>query len=128
MRPKPGFDDNERAVLLGIYEEADGVYNAYSLALRISRAKVGTPEAVSAVAQTKAAIERLIEKGIVRGTRQKDAQGVFFTNLKLTAKGEQTAIRERDHAAAAKKAMDETTDHANRITAMLNNSRDDQDK
>jgi len=127
MRPKPGFDNNEAAVLLEMYEAPDGTHNTYSLALQISRAKVGTPEAVQAVALTKRASEQLIEKGLVRGKRQKDGQGVYFTDLKLTIEGERAAIRQRDLMAAGKKAIEETAEGSDAIAEMLNKAREEGD-
>jgi DNA-binding MarR family transcriptional regulator len=87
-----------------------------------NRKPVGTPDAVNAVAHTRKAIEQLIEKGLVRGRRLTNAEGVYFADLKLTAKGQQAAIRVRNEQEAAKKAMDEGADQAHQITKMLNDA------
>jgi hypothetical protein len=127
MRPKPGFDGGESAVLREMYEVPDGTYNTYSLALQISGAKVMTPEAVKAVTDTKQALERLIVKGLVRGKRDRNNEGIFYTNLKLTIEGERAAIRERDQVAAGKKAMDEAAEGSASIVEMLNKTREEED-
>jgi hypothetical protein len=127
MRPKPGFDGGESAVLREMYEVPDGTYNTYSLALQISGAKVMTPEAVKAVTDTKQALERLIVKGLVRGKRDRNNEGIFYTNLKLTIEGERAAIRERDQVAAGKKAMDDAAEGSASIVEMLNKTREEED-
>ena len=86
----PVFDDKESAILLAIYEEANGYYDSYTLAWKLNpTVKLGTPEAESAFKGTRDATERLIERGFVRGERLKGADGVYFKELKLTPKGEQ---------------------------------------
>jgi hypothetical protein len=48
---------------------------------------------------------RLIEHGFVRGERLKGADGFYFKELKLTPKGEQTAISHRKEVEGLKNEL-----------------------
>ena len=92
----PAFDEKEGAILSAMYEVANGTYDSYTLAQKLSpAAQAGTPPAGLAFTETREAIERLIVRGLVRGQRLSGADGVFFKRLRLTYKGEQAAIQER---------------------------------
>ncbi len=106
MKFPPVFDEKESAILLAMYEEANGFYDSYTLAWKLNpQVNVGTPEAETAFKGTRDATERLIERGFVRGERLKEADGVYFKELKLTPKGEQTAISHRKEVEDFKKEL-----------------------
>jgi hypothetical protein len=104
----PVFDTNERAILLAMYEVANGAFTSYTLASKLNpEVKTGTDAALTAFTETREATERLIVRGLVRGERLRGANGVYFNQLKLTPKGEQTAIQQRSAAAEEEKALEE---------------------
>src|SRR5260370_35754312 len=106
MKFPPVFDEKESAILLAMYEEANGFYDSYTLAWKLNpQVNVGTPEAETAFKGTRDATERLIERGFVRGERLKEADGVYFKELKLTPKGDQTAISHRKEVEDFKKKL-----------------------
>ncbi|MFZ0761734.1 MAG: hypothetical protein WAM69_17450 [Candidatus Sulfotelmatobacter sp.] len=123
MKFPPVFDNKESAVLLAMYEEANGYYDSYSLAWKMNpEVKMSTPEAETAFKVTCDATERLIERGFVRGERLKRADGVHFKELKLTPKGKQTAISHRKEVESLKKEMPEIIKEANAVAAEIANS------
>jgi hypothetical protein len=61
--------------------------------------QITAPEYRTAFAHVSSAIEEHIVRGLIQGKRSRNADGVFFNNLKLTRKGEQTAIQERERRA-----------------------------
>jgi hypothetical protein len=114
------FDKTESAILLAMYDEANGYYDSYSLALKLNpEVKVSTPEAETAFKGTRDGTEQLIERGLVRGERLKGADGVYFKELKLTPKGEQTAISHRKEVEAFKKELPEIAKRANSVAAEM---------
>ena len=120
---RPVFDDKESAILLAMYEEANGYYESYALAWKLNpEVKVSTPEAEAAFKETRDATERLIERGFVRGERLKGADGVYFKELKLTPKGEQTAISHRKEVEDFKKELPQIVKEANTVVAEMANS------
>jgi hypothetical protein len=123
MRFPPVFDDKESAILLAMYEEANGYYDSYTLGWKLNpEVKVSTPEAEAAFKGTRDATERLIERGFVRGERLKGADGVYFKQLKLTPKGEQTAISHRKEVEDFKKEMPRIVKEADAVAAEIANS------
>jgi len=97
-RSSPVFNDKESAVLLAMYEDANGTYISYTLAWKLNpTVEMSTPAAGAAFTETRDATEQLIARGLVRGERFKGADGVYFNKLKLTAKGEQMAIQQREN-------------------------------
>ena len=113
MRFRPVFDDKESAVLLALYEVPDGTYTSYTLAWKLNpTVQKGTPPAAAAFAETRDATERLIARALVRGKRSTGADGVYFDKLRLTGKGEQTAIQHRKDSEESKKALDEAIELA----------------
>ena len=120
MRFPPVFDDKEGAILLAMYEVKNGTYTSYSLALKLNpTAETGTPPAEVAFAETRDATERLIVRGLVRGERLSGGNGVYFNKLKLTPKGERTAIQQRKTAEETKTALDEAAKESNLIVAEM---------
>jgi len=96
MRFPPAFDEKEGAILSAMYEVANGTYDSYTLAQKLNpAAHAGTAPASAAFTETRDATERLIVRGLVRGERLAGAGGVYFKKLKLTPKGEQSAIQHR---------------------------------
>jgi hypothetical protein len=120
MRVPSVFDTRESAVLIAMYEVANGTYTSYTLAWKVNpTAQVGTPSAVAAFTETREATERLIRRDLVRGERLTGADGVYFNKLKLTAKGERTAIQEREKAERFKKELSETVKYAKSVEAEM---------
>lgn len=98
MKRSPVLDDNESIVLLAMYEVENGTYTSYTLARELNpTVEMNTPAALAAFTETRDATEQLIGRGFVRGERLKGADGVYFEKLKLTAKGEQMAIQQREN-------------------------------
>ena len=99
-RPEPVFDGTEGDVLIEIYKCPDVPFSSYTLTQRRNpNLQIATPEYRTAFAQICSVIEGHIVRGLIRGKRSKSADGVFFENLKLTYKGEQAAIQERERRA-----------------------------
>jgi hypothetical protein len=92
MRPPPVFSDKESAILIAIYDNPNIVYSTYSLFPALNPT---IPADAIALAKILAATEELISRGLVRGERLKSGEGIYFSELKLTYKGEQAAIHER---------------------------------
>lgn len=96
-RPEPVFDGTEGDVLIEIYECPDVPFSSYTLTQRLNpNLQITTPEYRTAFAHVSSVIEDHFVRGLIRGKRSKSADGVFFNNLKLTYKGEQAAIQERN--------------------------------
>lgn len=51
------------------------------------------------------AVETLIQDGLAKGDRNSGVDGVYFTDLKLTAKGEAAAIRQKRKRAEGAEAL-----------------------
>ena len=113
----PVFDSIETAILLAMYEVENGRYDSYALALKLNpTVQRGTPPAEVAFTGTRDATERLIVRGLVRGGRLTGANGVYFEKLKLTPKGEQAAIQQRETAEKTRKALDEAIEGAKKLS------------
>jgi hypothetical protein len=116
----PVFDDIESAILLAMYQEANGYYDSYTLAWKLNPSvKVSRPEAEKAFKGTRDATERLVERGFVRGERLKGADGVYFKELKLTPKGEQTAISQKKQVENFEKELPKIMKEANAVAAEI---------
>jgi hypothetical protein len=112
----PVFDDKEAAILLAMYEVANGTYGSVTLSRKLNpTVELGTPSALTAFVETRDATERLIVRGLVRGERLSGADGVYFNKLKLTAKGEQAAIQLRKAVEETKKVIAEATKHSDSV-------------
>jgi hypothetical protein len=104
-RPETVFDGTEGDVLIAIYDCPDVPFSNYTLTERLNPSlQITTPEYRAAFARISSVIEKHIVRGLIRGKRSKSADGVFFKNLKLTYKGEQAAIQERERRALPGKA------------------------
>lgn len=100
LQPKPVFDGTEGDVLIAIYEWPDVPFSSHTLTQRLNpNLQITGPEYRAAFAHISSAIEEHIVRGLIRGKRSRDVGGVFFNNLKLTSKGEQAAIQERNRRA-----------------------------
>jgi hypothetical protein len=94
------FDGTEGDVLIAIYEWPNVPSSTYTLTERLNPNLQGaSPEYRAAFARVRSAIEKHYGRGLIRGKRSKSADGVFFEHLKLTYKGEQAAIQERERRA-----------------------------
>ena len=99
-RPEPVFDGTEGDVLIAIYEWPDVTFSSHTLTQRLNpNLQITAPEYRTAFAHVSSVIEEHIVRGLIRGKRSRDADGVFFNNLKLTPKGEQAAIQVRKRRA-----------------------------
>ena len=116
----PVFDDIESAILLAMYQEANGYYDSYTLAWKLNPSvNVSTPEAEKAFKGTRDATERLVERGFARGERLKGADGVHFKELKLTPKGEQTAISHKKQVENFEKELPKIMKEADAVAAEI---------
>jgi hypothetical protein len=114
----PVFNDTESAILLAMYEEANGYYDSYTIAWKLNPGvKVPSPEAETAFKGTRDATENLIERGFIRGERLKGVDGVYFKELKLTPEGERTAISHRKQVDDFKKKLPEIVKYADSVAA-----------
>lgn len=121
MRFPPVFDDKESAILLAMYEVENGTYSTYTLAETLNpTVQGGTPPASPAFAETPDATERLIARGLMTGKRLKGANGVYFNNLKLTAKGERMAIQHRETVERTQKELADAIEDANSVIQRMN--------
>lgn len=99
--PSADFDKTEEAVLNALYERPDGTFSSYVLYMAIhADVEPGTQSAGEAFVSVRDATERLIARDLVRGERLNGGDGVYFNALKLTAKGEQAAIKEGNRVKA----------------------------
>jgi hypothetical protein len=115
-RITPAFDPKEAAVLCALYEVENGYFNSYTLAQSLDPTnQPGTPQARSEFMETLGATEGLIARGLVGGSRNRGADGVYFSGLKLTRKGEQAAIEQQRQAKQTEKAIDEAAHEGNKI-------------
>jgi len=111
----PVFDSTESAILLAMYEEENGHYDSYLLTWKLNAGvTIGSPEAEESFKKTRAATENLIERGFVRGERQKGADGVYFKELKLTPEGERMAISHRKEVERFNKELPKIVDLENK--------------
>jgi hypothetical protein len=99
-QPETEFDGTEGDVLIAIYEWPDVTFSSSTLAQRMNpNLQITAPEYRTAFAHVSSVIEKNIVRGLIRGKRSRNDDGVFFNNLKLTYKGEQAAIQERERRA-----------------------------
>jgi hypothetical protein len=90
----------EGYVLITIYEWPDVTFSSHTLTQRLNlNLQITDPEYRTAFAHVSSAIEKHIVCGLMRGKRSRNDDGLFFNNLKLTHKGEQAAIQERERRA-----------------------------
>jgi hypothetical protein len=117
---RPAFDDRESAVLLELYDTADGTHTSYTLSWKLNpTVKVPSPEALTAFTETRDATEPLMAKGLV-GSKERfpGADGIYFKGLRLTAKGQKATIQHREEVRAREQMM-KTTDDTTRVIEEL---------
>ena len=125
MTLPPAFDAQENAILIAMYEEPNGTYSSYTLSEKLNPEVQRRTEAAGAVfAETRNVTEQLIVKGLVQGERQKGADGVYFEKLRLTAKGEQTAIQVRNNAKELEKSLPGFVKRSNEVADEIRKSSD----
>ena len=61
------------------------------------------------------AVETLIQDGLAKGDRNSGVDGVYFTDLKLTAKGEAAAIRQKRKRAEGAEALAAASERAKQL-------------
>jgi hypothetical protein len=99
QQPEPAFDGTEGDVLIALYDWPDVTFSSHTLTQRLNpNLQIAAPEYRAAFARVSSIIEEHIGV-LIRGKRSRDADGVFFNNLKLTSKGEQAAIQVRKRRA-----------------------------
>jgi hypothetical protein len=117
---EPKYVGTEGAILNAMYEVENGRYNLHSLSMQIHQdAKAGTEEYTIAVTKTREAVEKLIEQDLVQGERSKASDGIFFNDLKLTAKGQRAAIGHRKEEARFQKELPEFVERSKRVIAEM---------
>ncbi|HEY5055651.1 MAG TPA: hypothetical protein VII58_05790 [Acidobacteriaceae bacterium] len=94
------FTYNERKaegdILIEIYEWPDVTFTSHTLTQRLNpNLQIASSEYRAAFARVGSVVEDHYLRGFIRGKRSRNADGVFFNNLELTHKGEQTAIQVR---------------------------------
>ncbi len=100
QRPETEFDGTEGDILVALYKWPDVIFSSHTLTERISpNLQITAPEYRAAFAHLSRAVEKHIVRGLIRGKRSRNADGVFFNNLKLSSKGERAAIEERERRA-----------------------------
>jgi hypothetical protein len=119
MRFPDAFNETECAILNAMYEAEDGTYDSYTLAQKLNpTVQAGTQPAHLAFTETREATEGLIVHGLARGQRLTGADGVYFSKLRLTPKGEQAAIQQRRRAEEAKRPT--TEEAAEEVWKLMN--------
>jgi hypothetical protein len=105
-RSETEFDGTEGDVLIALYEWPDVNFSSHTLTHRLNpNLQITAPEYRTAFTHVSSIIEEHIVRGLIRGKRSRNADGVFFNNLKLTSKGEQAAIQEHERRALPGKAQ-----------------------
>ncbi len=116
MRHQSAFSNKESAVLIAIYEDPGIPFDSYTLVGTMNPdVKPQAPAFNIAFAAILKATEDLISRGFVRGTRLKGSDGIYFSRLKLTYKGEPAAIQERRRIAEFKESLPELIKESDRV-------------
>ena len=116
MRPSPAYNESERAILIEVYDNPNIAHTSYTLSQKLNpTTKVGTPEYGAAFTKVRETTEDLIVRGVLRGKRLKGANGIYFTELKLTPKGEKAAIQERRRKADFEKELPQIIKNSNAV-------------
>jgi hypothetical protein len=99
-QPETEFNGTEGDVLITIYERPDITFSSHTLTQRLNpNLQITALEYRTAFAHVSSAVENHYVRGLIRGKRSRNDDGVFFNNLKLTYKGEQSAIQEQERRA-----------------------------
>jgi len=97
----------EGDILVEIYEWPDVIFSSHTLTQRLNpNLQIATTEYRTAFARVGSIVEDHYVRGLIRGKRSRNADGVHFNNLNLTSKGEQAAIQERERRALPGKVKD----------------------
>jgi hypothetical protein len=120
MSSPTAFDAEETAILIAMYEAENGRYSSYTLMQKLHPdAKMGTEAAGVAFDKTRHATEQLIVKSLVSGERQTGQNGVYFEKLRLTGKGEQTAIQVRNSTIEAETQLQKLAELGNPMAQQI---------
>jgi hypothetical protein len=93
----PKINDKEIAILIAMVEEVNGTYTSYTLASKLyPEAKVNTPAATAAFAETLDATKLLMARDLVNGKRLKGVDGLYFDKLRLTRRGQAEAFKQQE--------------------------------
>jgi hypothetical protein len=96
----------ESGILINLYDNPTIKPNTYNLAQALHPTiEMGTPPFVKLYENTRDAIEELIVQKLIRGTRLKGADGVFFGDIELTQEGERAAILTKREKAEFEKEL-----------------------
>jgi hypothetical protein len=99
-RHETEFDGTEGDVLIALYKWPDVTFSSHTLTQRLNpNLQITAPEYRTAFAHVSSVIEKHIGRELIRGKRSRNADGLFFNNLKLTNKGERAAIQVRKRQA-----------------------------
>ena len=125
MSLPPNFNKTESAILIALYEVENGRYSSYSLSEKLhpNIPRLGE-EAGAAFEKVRDATEQLIVQGLVSGDRQTGANGVYFEKLRLTTRGEQTAIQVRNKAKLLEKELPGVAKRAQEVVDEIRQSED----
>ncbi|MGI9101728.1 MAG: hypothetical protein ACR2IF_04705 [Terriglobales bacterium] len=116
MRRLNVASETEGSILIAIFETPDVPYDAYSLTLALhSDLEPRSPEHKRKFDDVRTATEDLIVKGLLKGKRLKGHEGIYYSGLKLTGKGEQAAIVERRNRAELEKKLPAFLKDANAV-------------
>jgi hypothetical protein len=110
------FTEKEGFILDTVWQGPKDSHSTYSLTLN-QGISMNAPNAAKIFDATEEAIEHLVELGLIRGERLKDAAGkIYFGDLKLTNKGEQETIRHRKLGADFKQHLATVADYDRVVT------------
>lgn len=108
------FNNIESGILIVLYEEPDVSHTSYTLTQKLNPPiQIGIQDYEATFENVRDATEEHIVRRLVRVKRHKGADGIYFSDIKLTSKGEQAAIRERKRRAELEKLVPEISKQAN---------------
>jgi|SRR5713101_2369264 len=95
----PGkFSATEQAILSCLYERCDGADGTRELMKVLYPDQSTAEQQQQAYEETQRGIENLIVARLIRGKRVPESGNVYHHKLRLTAKGEEEAIKEKHRA------------------------------
>jgi len=113
------FTEEEGFILDTVWQGPKDSHSTFSLTLN-QGVSMNAPDAAKVFNATEEAVEHLIELGLLRGDRLKDAAGkIYFGDLKLTNKGEQETIRHRKLGADFKRHLATVADYDRVVTGEI---------
>lgn len=132
-----GFETIEEWIVHQLYEQPKGNHITHTLFQQLERVLQAEPSRRDMMNQLRAAtgqpplsaddnieepklvygavqyaVETLIQDGLAKGDRNSGVDGVYFTDLKLTTKGEATAIRQKRKRADGAEALAAASERA----------------